>query len=174
MFVFSLMEIPHTGHKLTDEDVEDMISGADLDGDGRIDYDGARPFLSSRSHPLQFTILTTFVMQSFSWYMQFALFLRISWSLIVIGADDAANVIMPPCTLASQIGVKQLAVDYLCAWTETERIQEEQLISCVFGSRSSLCLFLCRFMTLVLYIVIVRLHPSLQPSAITHSANGLV
>ena len=105
MFVFSFMEFLYTGHELTDEDVEDMISGADLDGDGRINYDGTRPFLSSRSHPLQLTTLTTFVMQSSSRYMQFAPFLRVTWSLIVIDLDDAANVIMPCRPLGSRIGV---------------------------------------------------------------------
>ena len=74
MFVFSLMTILYTGNEITDDDAKDMISVSDLDGDGRINFEGARrPFLSWRPHRLQFT---SFVIQSSLRYMQFALFLR--------------------------------------------------------------------------------------------------
>ena len=149
-----------------------MISGADLDGDGRINYGGARPFLSSRPHPLQFATLTTFVMQSSSRYMQFAPFLRVTWSLIVIGADDAANVIMPCRPLRSRLGVSSSPSMSSVPELKLKECKGRSLISCVFGSRSNLCLFWCRFMTLVLYNVIVRLYSSMLSSATTHSTNG--
>lgn len=99
------MTILYTGNNITDDDAEDMISVSDLDGDGRIDFEGARTFLSCRPHPLQFTTPATFVIQNLSRYMQFALSLRFTWSLIVIDVDDAANVIMPCHLPGSRIGV---------------------------------------------------------------------
>lgn len=99
------MTILYTGNNITDDDAEDMISVSDLDGDGRIDFEGARTFLSCRPHPLQFTTPATFMIQNLSRYMQFALSLRFTWSLIVIDIDDAANVIMPCHLPGSRIGV---------------------------------------------------------------------
>ena len=69
------MTILYTGNKITVEDAEDMISVSDLDGDGRINFVGASISLLPSASPT-IHCPATFVIQSSSRYMQFALFLR--------------------------------------------------------------------------------------------------
>ena len=139
------MKFLYTGNIITDDDAEDMISVSDLDGDGRINFKGTRPYLSCRPHPLRFTTPATFVIQSLSRYMQFALFLRFAWSLIVIDADDATNVIMPCHLPGSRIGVNSSRPSITCVpELKVKECKGKSVISCVFGSRSTLCLSMCR------------------------------
>lgn len=83
----------YAGERLTVSEVEDMIRLADADGDGKVNYEGARAILLSSAFSIQHP--RDVCDAEFVKVHAVRAFPTITWLLIVIDSDDAVDVIAP-------------------------------------------------------------------------------